>query len=475
VKREFLDKLASGVELRPAGEARTDSGLLLKPPYLPKYKLELFGTQFYLTAPSKNPAVRFFVAYVQNRSDRIHPRIFYKDLSLVWRVGSHLVATEDEFWIGKGLVDVRVQDGYEHLNSRESTTDLPLELQTAFEALNHRQRRVATDEEALYLVLRNAPPGRIEPYRDFVAPLEGAPRINGNRPVARFRHPGKPSSLRFVRGFEPDFRRGLIEQARSSSRLYGGPIRRYRLLSVNRRIQYLFFAAPRHVWIVPPQATTTELSSYGVRTTHVIADEDLFVPGYEYHYMDEQQPPQLVSQIPVGYAGPQADFDPTRADASRWLEALPVVRRFRLEQRRRRPVRLVVDRGRGDDLHPLAVQLDERQLAVEVEHDVAVADPQEVGFGEAALLPDLAAVRERGGLHEGGRAARRGVDELVVPHGVGVGDLGLVALPDLAPLVAGRGRVDQDRADLGRRDEDAAARVDDGRGEDRAPVVLVLV
>jgi len=329
VKREFLDKLDSGAELRPAGEARAEPGRLLDAGYLPKYRLELFGTQFYLTAPRRNPAVRFFVAYVQSRPDRIHPRIFYKDLSLVWRVGSHLVATEDEFWIGKGLVDVRVQDGYDHLSSRESTTDLPLELQTAFEALNHRQRRVATDEEALYLVLRNAPPGRIEPYRDFAAPLENAPSINGNRPVARFRRRGKPSSLSFARGYEPDFRRGLIEQARSSSRLYGGPIRRYRLLSVNRKIQYLFFAAPRHVWIVPPQATTTELSSYGVRTTDVIADEDLFVPGYEYHYLDERESPQLVSQIPAGYAGPQAEFDPTRADASRWLDALPVVKRFR--------------------------------------------------------------------------------------------------------------------------------------------------
>ena len=330
IRREFLEKLDSGVALRPAGQARSNPGRLLEAGYLPKYKLELFGTQFYLTAPRKNPAVRFFVAYVQSGPGRLHPRIFYKDLSLVWRVGSHLVATDDEFWIGKGMVDVRLQDGFEVVNSRESTTDLPLELQTALEALNHRQKRVVTDEKALYLVLRNAPAGRIEPYRDFVAPRERTARINGNRSVARFRRREDPASLTFVRGYEPDFKRGLIERARSSSRLYGGPIRRYRMLSVNGKIQYLFFAAPRHVWIVPPQATTTELSSYGVRTTDVVADEDLFVPGYEYHYLDdEQDPPRMVSQIPAGYAGPQAEFDPTRADASGWLDRLPIVKRFR--------------------------------------------------------------------------------------------------------------------------------------------------
>ena len=85
-----------------------------------------------------------------------------------------------------------------------------------------------------------------------------------------------------------------------------------------------------HVWIVPPQSTTMELSSYGVRTVDVVADEDLFVPGYEYHYLDdEQEPPQLVSQIPTGFAGAPAEFDPTRADASPWLDALPIIQRFR--------------------------------------------------------------------------------------------------------------------------------------------------
>jgi hypothetical protein len=72
----------------------------------------------------------------------------------------------------------------------------------------------------------------------------------------------------------------------------------------------------------------------------VLADEDLFVPGFEYHYYDDAtDPPALVSQIPDGYAGPANEMDSDRADASPWIEKLPVVREFRrkvLARQRRR-------------------------------------------------------------------------------------------------------------------------------------------
>ena len=112
--------------------------------------------------------------------------------------------------------------------------------------------------------------------------------------------------------------------------MYGGRLQRFRILSRNRRVQYLFIAGPRQVWIVPPQATTTQLTSYGVRTIDVIADADLCVPAYEYHFMDDtEDPPVLVSQIPEGYAGEPSDVDDSRADASAWLDRLPVIREFR--------------------------------------------------------------------------------------------------------------------------------------------------
>jgi len=101
-------------------------------------------------------------------------------------------------------------------------------------------------------------------------------------------------------------------------------------LSTNRQIQYMFVATPKQVWLIPPQALTTEIMSYGVRTVDVNASDDVFVPGYEFHFMDDAvQPPQLYSQIPLGFAGPTHPHDPARADASPWLERLPVVQEFR--------------------------------------------------------------------------------------------------------------------------------------------------
>jgi hypothetical protein len=184
-------------------------------------------------------------------------------------------------------------------------------------------------------VLRKAPAHRFRPYADFAAPRLRARsnprnRINRGKSVAYFSRENDPSSLRFVRGFEPDFEGGVMSASRSRSRLYGGDVRKFRILSRNARIQYQFIAAPRQVWIIPPQTLTTELTSYGVRTIDVEAAEDAFVPGYEYHFLDETlEPPELYTQIPDGFAGKASDVDPSRSDASPWLEELPVIQQFR--------------------------------------------------------------------------------------------------------------------------------------------------
>jgi hypothetical protein len=142
--------------------------------------------------------------------------------------------------------------------------------------------------------------------------------------VAHFLRRGDPASLRFAPGYAPDFARGVLERGLSSSAFFGGRIVKVRIASRNRRVQYLFLASPTHVWLGPPQLFTTELTSYGVRTLDVRAPEDVFLPGYEYHEED-------VSQIPAGFAGAPHPENPDRADASAWLEALPVVRAFRAQ------------------------------------------------------------------------------------------------------------------------------------------------
>jgi hypothetical protein len=341
IEREFRGLLAAGVPLRACGSARRSPERLLRWGYTPKHAVRLFDASFYLTHLRLGDELRFFVAYVRLGGGRaggdreIHPRIFYKDSSLVWRSPSHYIRSAHENWIGKGDVKRVREDGAWLEYGAEETTNLPLELQPALDLLSRRGPRPRRDPRAIGRILRRAPDGRFEPYRDFSAPRARARsdprnRIHGGEPIAWFTRRGDPASLRFARGYPPDFSGGLVEVTRSGSKLYGGRVRKYRILSQNRRIQYQFVAGPRHVWIIPPQALTTELSSYGVRTIDVEADEDLFVPGYEYHFVDETvSPPRLHSQIPEGFAGAASRVDPSRADASAWLEGLPVIREFR--------------------------------------------------------------------------------------------------------------------------------------------------
>jgi hypothetical protein len=148
--------------------------------------------------------------------------------------------------------------------------------------------------------------------------IHGGPR--------EFARANDPASLRFApadrprRVLDQPFRRWALRR----------PIRKFRILSRNRKVQYQFIAGRRHAWIVPPQALTTEITSYGVRSIDVEAPEELCVPGYEYHFVDETaRPPQLHSQIPEGFAGEPSQLDPARVDASAWLDRLPVIERFR--------------------------------------------------------------------------------------------------------------------------------------------------
>jgi hypothetical protein len=336
VRREFQALLDDGVRITPSGSTRHDPLSLLARGYTPLHKVQLFDATYYLTNMRLDETFRFFVGYVWiGNSRKLFPRILYKDSSLVWRSATHYIRSEDENWIGKGALRSVIEDGEELLYSAEETTDLPFELQFAFDVVSRRVARARRDLQAVGLVLRHAPDDRMEPYQDFSGPRRRAMakrrnRINGGERVAWFERPGDPASLRFASGYEPDFEEGIIEVTASGSNLYGGAIRKFRILSANRQIQYQFIAAPKQLWIIPAQALTTEIMSYGVRTVDVLADEDLFVPGYEYHYMDDTvDPPELHTQIPEGFAGQRSEVDPMRCETSPWLEKLPVIQSFR--------------------------------------------------------------------------------------------------------------------------------------------------
>jgi hypothetical protein len=340
VRREFEKRLAQGAKIVCPGSARKRPRTLLARGYGPKHKVELFDCTFYLSDPRQNAYIRFYVAYVVKdeggaSARRIHTHLFYKDNSLTWRSASHFVVSDGDYWIGKGDLRWVEEDGELRAYSDESTTDLPLEMQTALETICRRPNRIPFDEKAIGLVLRRAPQDRTEAYSDFTAPRDRAqadPRnlVHGDRKVARFTRHNDPTSLKFAKGYEPDFDHGVVERAVTTSKLYGGRLRRFRIVSTNRKIQYLFIAGPKQVWIASCQATTTDLSHFGSRTIDVNVDDDLLVPAYEYHFIDDAlDPPELFSQIPAGYAGEPAPGDESRADASPWLEKLPVIREFR--------------------------------------------------------------------------------------------------------------------------------------------------
>ncbi|MFT5291574.1 MAG: hypothetical protein ACI8PQ_000365 [Planctomycetota bacterium] len=338
VRREFDALLDDGARLCPAGEAREDPAEVLRIGYAPRHRIDLLDASYFLTDYRFDDYINFLVVYMvlrkgpRGRVSRIHPRVFYKDSSLVWRVASHYIDSDDDYWIGKGEVRTEKRSDGEYSFSVEETTNLPYEIQLALDNVS-RARKPVRDERAVPLFLRCGPPGRIEPYGDFTSPRRKATAergLNGGRPIARFTRQNDPSSLVFARGFEPDFRHGVLENMRSKSRLYGGDVEKRRILSSNRRVQYQFISSPTHVFVNPPQTLDREITTYGTRALDVDAAEDAFLPGFEFHFVDEYaEPPALYTQIPEGFAGPPSEVDDSRADTSRWVETLPMVKEFR--------------------------------------------------------------------------------------------------------------------------------------------------
>lgn len=342
VARSFRALLDDGAVLVAGGKPLMRPAILVRGSCAPRHELELdpFGLRIFLSNVHQNPDLRFLVGYVMDRAPRrprIYARIFYKDTALMWRAASHLVKDRGEFWIGKGDVTTVEIDGHAHLCSLESTTDLPFELQLALEQAARSAESIPVNDRILERVLRRAPAGRITPYADFTrlrrrASAEPRNRINRGRSVASFARKHEPDSLRFAKGFEPDLSRGIVEILDLESGYYGGHVQLFRVLSTNQKIQYGFMAAPQQVWIIPPQALTTELTTFALRTINVAIDEDLCVPGYEFHYMDETDDGlALHSQIPPGFAGAHHPQDEDRADASPWIDQLPIVRAFRTQ------------------------------------------------------------------------------------------------------------------------------------------------
>jgi len=340
VNAEFKNLIAQGFHLELKGQAKGRKQGYLPRTRTPKYIVDLFGVRYFLSDIRREAGFRFFVAYLvmpqkASHIKRIYPRIFYKDSSLIWRSASHLIKTGSEHWIGKGDLKPVIEDGKIAHYSAEETTNLPYEMDAALDTISRSSNEVIVDKLAQELVLRNAPESRVEPYSDFTTPRRNAMSnpnyaINENRKIAWFKDAAKPQSLCFTPGFDPDFKHGLIDTSLSRSKMYGGTINKYRIASKNRQVQYLFIVGQTQAWIIPPQPLDNLVTSYGVRAVDADVDEDLCIPGYEFHYLEyDDDPSSLYSQIPKGYVGPASEADPDRASASPWIEKLSVMKTFR--------------------------------------------------------------------------------------------------------------------------------------------------
>jgi len=343
VEREFKALVDSGVEFKVPGKAKEDPRSLLSLGYTPKYKIKLFDTTYYLSNVRKDGTEIPLVAYVVQKSPQtgkpvIYARLFYKDYSMIWRSASHFRGSEAGIdWFGKGDFEPFSKSGLEHLYSMEETTNLPLEIQSALDEVGTKVENPKVDFKVAYRVLRGGMHERSAPYADFTKQRALARQnkrnlINGGKLIAFFDRKNDPSTLKFVDGYEPDFKAGIVEVSQDPgprTHYYGGTLTKYRILSKNRKVQYQFVSGPQHTWVNPPQALTTGIMTYGVRSTDVFASDDLFVPGFDYHYTEDDGTPY--SQIPAGYAGKLNPYFEYLADASAWHEKLPVIRQFKRE------------------------------------------------------------------------------------------------------------------------------------------------
>jgi len=340
---EFKKLIEQGVQLRVAGEAKDNPRALLLKGYTPKYKIKLFDTTYYLTNVKADEDERFFVAYVLQKDpkigrDVIYCRYFYKDYSLMWRAASHYHGTDEgSSWLGKGDMKPIIENGEEVLVSMEETTNLPLEIQSALDTISREPSFLRQDADAVRLVLRRAPDNRPEPYRDFTAPRREAARktkpINRGKKIAYFTKRNDPASLKFTKGFEPDYVNGVVEVSIDRgvlSELYGSRVKKYRILSINRKVCYQFLVAPNVIWANPPQAMTTEIMSYGVRPIDVNFDNNAFLSGLDYHEEgDTKSGLAGFTQIPQGYAGKANVILENLADTSMWNNQLPHIKEFK--------------------------------------------------------------------------------------------------------------------------------------------------
>ncbi len=271
--------------------------------YGPRYEIEINdGNAYFLSEPRTNMDGHvFFVAWVY-QDGVIHVRYLYKsDSSIGWRVATH---RSDGHFLGKGA-------------NGEITTDVPGEIEQALNGIVARSQLNDDNYQAYDMVLPFLE--RKEDIPDSFADVITNPAVNDDNPIGHFKDDNDPSTFEFESGYEPNFNSGLIETYDDVNKLYG-PVKVYRFVSVNRKIQFKFIVdAKGRKFVGSIQSTEEKITSYGTRSEIVHADRKLYAA-----VLRNMNGGSI--SIPARYIGPIAAGN--YSDISAWTNALPFFKEF---------------------------------------------------------------------------------------------------------------------------------------------------
>ena len=237
---EFRAALADGVRLRPSGEAKQDPTPAANSPlrgalsHRPLPGSNLSDRVPLRRQPEFHGRVRRTVGVLRSRRRvRTTRGSSTKDSSLVWRVATHFVRSEDDNWIGKG--DTK----WELIRRRRVLVQRGGDREPAFSRCRKRSTSLAgaaRSHGGITTRSRSSCSAATEiasnPFAEFVTPRRRAAeryRIHGGKPIARFHSQGRSQHAALREGLRTGLpTRGWWTQSSSHSKLYGGPVTKFR-------------------------------------------------------------------------------------------------------------------------------------------------------------------------------------------------------------------------------------------------------
>jgi len=333
-QRRFKEALDQGIPLRIyAPEDEDDIPVtyeyLALEGHAPLHRIRFGDDTYYISRPFIGPDNRIsFIAYCQHIDSRDNkPKLFVNEFYFsgshaVWRAASHRAWG----WIGKGV--------------DEHSQTLPLEIIPFLNRIVEKAGNIETREYDLFKILGIGgiipAESQIFTHVDVLNGQRAAPELDltGSRRIVVAEEvslaPADSDELHRYRfpdeGYKPDFTSKKILRYPSRNDVYGR-ITHYRILSRNKKLQYLFNVSEEGlVWIGSVQSVSKDLNRQGVRqdAPNIIVPPTLLQAPYDY-------PSEIVKNLPQGYLGDDHPGHPEYASAAKFTEKIDLVVEFRAE------------------------------------------------------------------------------------------------------------------------------------------------